>query len=159
VVDTFDGAGRKTAWNNNGILTTYTNDNADRLTGQQLAAAYATFTMDAAGNILVKNQEGSSPISMAYNAANQLVTLLQGATLTTYTFDKNGNKTLDNLNGSSITYQYDPENRLLEYNNPANGISTYTYAGDGLRRTRQDPGGPVTLAVWDDRNYLDERSQ
>jgi YD repeat-containing protein len=158
LVDAYDGAGRKTSWNNNGTITTYSNDNANRLTGQQLVDAFATFAYDPVGNVLVKNQQGSNPISMTYNVANQIVTSLQGASLTTYTFDKDGNKTVDNINGSLTSYSYDPENRLTQYINPVNGTSTYSYDGDGLRRNRQDPGGSVTLTIWDGLNYIQERA-
>jgi hypothetical protein len=41
------------------------NHNADRLTGQQVTGARATFVMDAVGNITVKSQEGASPQTIA----------------------------------------------------------------------------------------------
>lgn len=44
---------------------------ADRLTGQQLAGAFAIYTMDAVDNITVKHKEGSVPMTMTYNAASQ----------------------------------------------------------------------------------------
>ena len=61
IVDTYDAAGRKTKQVRNTTTTTYTYDNADRLTGQRVTGARATFVMDAVGNITVKSQEGASP--------------------------------------------------------------------------------------------------
>ncbi len=66
-MDTYDAAGRKTKQVRNTTTTTYTYDNADRLTGQQVTGARATFVMDAVGNITVKSQEGTSPQTMTYN--------------------------------------------------------------------------------------------
>jgi len=35
-------------------------------------------------------------------------------------------------------------------------VSTYTYSGDGLRRTKQEPGQPLRTMVWDGSDYLGE---
>jgi YD repeat-containing protein len=135
IVDTYDPGGRKTASNKNGAPTTYLYDNANRLIGQQKTGAYATFAYDPAGNILVKWQEGQAPLSMTYDVANRLVTGIQGALMTTFTYDPDGNKTLDNAGGVATGYVYDCENRLKKVTYSDGTISTYSYGGDGLRRT------------------------
>lgn len=48
----------------------------------------------------VKNHEGSDPMSFTYNAFGQIVTMLQGSTTYTYTYDDDGNQTLENRNGA-----------------------------------------------------------
>jgi len=37
-------------------------------------------------------------------------------------------------------------------------VSTYTYDGDGLKRTEQVSGAGVTTLVWDGDEYLQARS-
>ena len=95
----------------NSATTTYTYDNPDRLTGQQVAGGSATFTMDAVGDILVKAQEGSQPMTMSYDAASRLVTILQATSLTTYTYDSNGSMTREESASGTTTYSDDRENR------------------------------------------------
>ena len=59
--------------------------------------------------------------------------------------------------GGVITgYVYDPENRLKKVTYSDGAISTYAYVGDGLRRTRQDPGQAVSTMIWDGSDYLGE---
>lgn len=50
---------------NYAIALFFKNDSADRITGQQVTGARATFVMDAVGNITVKSQEGTSPQTIA----------------------------------------------------------------------------------------------
>ena len=92
---------------------------------------------------------------MSYNAAAELTTSIQGSAVTTYTFDKAGNRTGDNVLGALITRTYDSENRLAKISS-AGGVSTYTYAGTGLRRSKQKAGQPVTTFIWDGSDYLGE---
>jgi hypothetical protein len=79
---------------------------------------------------------------------------------TSFTYDLNGNNTkiIGAPLGSAvaITMGYDKENRLR--NNLENGTSTtYTYSGNGLKRSEVTSGGTMTL-VWDGGEYLQGRS-
>src|SRR5262245_28157251 len=103
-------------------------------------------------------QEGSAPLSMVFDAANRIITLMQGTDLTTMLYDANGNPVEENLAGNRTTYQYDNENRLVGIRFPASAPSTYSYDGDGLRRTLQEAGGALTTVIWDGTDYLQERS-
>jgi YD repeat-containing protein len=89
-------------------------------------------------------------MTMTYDPASRIVTMLQGAAATSYTFDANGNKVLDNLGGVQTGYVFEKENRLTKVTHSDGSISSYTYSGDGLRRTRQEPtdSAPHTI-VWD----------
>jgi len=165
VVDTYNAAGLKIVQSRAGSPTTYVYDNADRLTNQQLAGAFATFTMDAVGNITVKHQEGTNPMTMTYNAGNRLLTMGQGTAVTGYTFDNNGNMTAESL-GPSLTptvttYVYDRENRLSVQIAPDLTRTTMVYDGDSLRRVKLsvDRGTTTrTTYVWDGSDYLQERT-
>ncbi|HRD32464.1 MAG TPA: hypothetical protein PLS15_12335 [Fimbriimonadaceae bacterium] len=56
------------------IALCFKNDSADRLTGQQVTRARATFVMDAVGNITVKSQEGTSPQTIALSSVARPLT-------------------------------------------------------------------------------------
>jgi YD repeat-containing protein len=155
MVDTWDAVGRKTVSLRDTERTTYTYDNADRLVSQTLAGALTSFTMDAVGNVTVKHQQGTNPLTMVYDAANRLMTIQSGGTRTTNAYDSNGNLTSENAAGVRTTYTWDRENRLRNVN--ANGsLSTYTFDGDGLRRSRHEAGGSLTTTIWDGSDYLGE---
>ncbi|MFO0538494.1 MAG: hypothetical protein ACK5ZK_02565, partial [Armatimonadota bacterium] len=142
-MDTYDAAGRKTKQVRNTTTTTYTYDNADRLTGQQVTGARATFVMDAVGNITVKSQEGTSPQTMTYNAAQRLTTMQDGPTRVTFTYDNNGNTTIEQRGSSAIrtVYAYNRRNEMTKVTLPDETSTTMTYDGDGLRRTKQAASG------------------
>jgi len=144
--------------NQDGALTTWSYNNDYRLTDKQTSGGYATFQYDPAGNILMKWQEGSAPMTMAFDAANRITTIQHGGDRTTVLYDATGNQIEENLNGSRTTYQYDNENRLVGIRFPSGAPSTYGYAGDGLRRTAQEAGGPLTSFIWDAREYLMEKT-
>lgn len=52
-------------------------------------------------------------MTMTFDGADRLLTILQGANLTTVSFDANGNQTGENLNGALTTNTFDQENRLI----------------------------------------------
>ena len=120
-------------------------------------SAWATFSYDAVGNILVKAQQGSNPLTFTYNTANRLVTMQQGTTLTTYTYDANGNLTGENAAGTLATYAYDNENRLTHASDLQSVVLDYTYDGDGLRRTLVDAAPDYTTFLWDGDDLLMEK--
>lgn len=153
IIDIWDVVGRKTKQTKDGVVTSYSYDGADRLTGQQVASGYSTFVFDPVGSLLVKSEQGESPLTMTYDAAERLTTSLQGSNLTTYTFDNNGNMTLEELGLVKTTYIYDRENRLSSLN-AGGSTENYTYQGDGMRRTKND--GTLTTFIWNGSDYLGE---
>ena len=162
IVDAYNGAGWKSSHNVNGTVTTYLNDAKGRLVGQQGAGLTATFVYDAIDNTSVKWHQGQAPMTMAYDLASRIVTMLLGSATTTYQFDKNGNMTLEvpiPPNGWT-TYGFDYENRLTGVTPEfelGGAITAYSYAGDsGLRRTREESGPPIHTIVWDGSDYLGE---
>jgi hypothetical protein len=42
----------------------------------------------------------------------------------------------------------------LKLTNPDGTIVSNTYAGDGMRRTTQQPGKAVSTMIWDGSDYL-----
>lgn len=74
------------------------------------------------------------------------------------TYDANGNLTEENAAGSRTSYLYDSENRLATIKFSDATISSYTYNGDGLRRSACEAGGSLITMIWDGDDYLQERS-
>ena len=65
--------------------------------------------------------------------------------------------TLTNPYGGVFVHTYDGANRLTNVRTGANR-STYSYNGDGLRRTRQEQGGALGTMIWDGDDYLMEKT-
>ena len=76
IVDTYDKVGNRTGRNQNGTISTWTYDTSYRLVSQIKSGERATFVYDNAGNTSVKWQEGTSPMSFVYDAANRIVTVV-----------------------------------------------------------------------------------
>jgi hypothetical protein len=60
--------------------------------------------------------------------------------------------------GALLTNVFDNENRLLNTQFSSGAVSTYTYAGTGLRRTSNEKNAGVVTAIWDGDDVLQERS-
>jgi YD repeat-containing protein len=158
VVDTYDPGGRKTVSTRDGVPATYSYDKASRLLGQDKAGQVATFSYDNTDNVLVKWHQGSPPLTQTFDPANRIVTSAFAAATTNYTYNGVGNLTLEDTAGVQTGYVYDGENRLIKLTNPDGSVVTHTYQGDGLRRSKQDPGQKPTTFVWDGSDYLQERN-
>ena len=100
---------------------------------------------------------GTSWETMTYNTGSRLVTSVEGAVVSTYTFDANGNQTAVNAGGSRTTYAYDYENRMRTAIDPGGARSTMAYWADGMRRFLE-VGGTRTTFVWDGSDYLQSRT-
>lgn len=94
---------------------------------------------------------------MTYNRFGQLVTMIFGPALTTFTYDNNGSMTLEHTGAARITMAYTPENRMKLRIEADGARMTSVYDGDGLRRVRANAGG-VTTFIWDGADYLAEQN-
>ena len=95
-------------------------------------------------------------MSMALNSQGFLVTMFDGPTRVTFTYDANGNMLTENRGGIITTYSYGREDRLSVKND--NGTrTTMTYNGDGQRITRQT-GSALTTFIWDGSDYIQEKT-
>ena len=78
-----------------------------------------------------------------FNAANaQLTSVVPSGSITTSSFDANGNLLLENTGGALVSYSWGPENRLLSYESAATS-ETYQYSQDGLRKEKTNSTGTV----------------
>ncbi|RYD79772.1 MAG: hypothetical protein EOP84_12635 [Verrucomicrobiaceae bacterium] len=112
---------------------------------------------DGVGNTTLKHQEGTSPMTMSYDAASRLVTMVQGSSLTTFGYDRNGNTVQEEKDGVVTSHTYDRENRLRTSTPPGMDVvfETNYYDGDGLRRANMNLEGTLTY-IWDGTDYLGE---
>lgn len=87
------------------------------------------------------------------------MTIQDGPTGVTYSYDNNGNTTVENRGGIVTNYTYNKRNKvrvILTVQGSRDSFVTMTYDGDGLRRTKSTDDGLITY-VWDGSDYLQER--
>jgi YD repeat-containing protein len=155
-VDTYDGVSNRTKRVADGVITTWTYDATYQLLTQQRVGANTTLSYDPVGNISLKWEDGSFPMTFTYNTRNQPTTMIQGGVITSYTHNFVGAMTLENVGGARTTYSYSQRNLLNGAVNSDGTRSTYTYRYDKKRRTAQEPGGSVSTMIWDGEDYLGE---
>jgi YD repeat-containing protein len=154
--------------------TTWTYDALGRLTGEKYGGTPAynhTFAYDSVGNRTMWHKGGTGFSEKyhlnTYDKADQLThrTEKDGLPQTdwTYVHDERGNMT-EWGQGAGLplsnptTYAYDLANRMISIIASGGLRSTYTYDGDGLRRSKWEPAGSLTTFVWDGDDVLQERT-
>jgi RHS repeat-associated protein len=143
-----------------GAVVSYSYDPASQLFAEQRSGANAyntTYEYDGVGNRLSKNEGPLHTSNYSYNAANELILLVPPLPdlPTTYSYDANGNLTLEQTDLSQTAYTWDDENRLLRVDYPNGTTETYTYSADGLRQKKVAPSSTV-LYVRNGQNVLQE---
>ena len=121
-----------------GIVSSYTYDNADRLTniahvkGGNTTVASVAYTLDAVGNRTQRvDQQGTH--TYAYDDLHRLTSVTYpGPSTTSYAFDAFGNRTSMTAAGATTTYAYDDADRLTTVTppSPAPAVS-YTWDDNG----------------------------
>ena len=117
-----------------------------------------SYTYDAVGNRLTKTDTLTGETTTStYDAASQLVTSIDNAGTTSYTYDGNGNlTTIEDPSNAITTYTWDQENRRTKVELPSSEVVSSMYDGDGRRIQRVDSVGSKKF-VWDEQNYLAEQ--
>lgn len=154
LVDSYDAVGNRLTRSVNGTISTWTHDDLYRLTGQLKPGQAATYTLDGAGNLRTMWEGGSFPKTFTFNAADRLVTMVEGANLTTYSHTGYGALASEITGTSTTTYSYSGQDHLIGVIDSSAIRSTYTFDGDGLRRTAQNGNVQATTMVWDGSDYL-----
>ncbi len=92
--------------------------------------AAKTYALDASGNLTTLPTGASG----TYNAGSQVTASTLSGTTTSYTYDAAGNRTGENVGGSStVSATYNGANQLTSYSNSLANLSSATYNGLGLR--------------------------
>jgi RHS repeat-associated protein len=128
-------------YNDFGELTAYTATRA----GQSIASA--TYNRDAAGRIIAEAQTSSGATvsrSFDYDSAGRLIRVWQeGAVISEYDYDLNGNRTAHRFIGGVSNATYDGQDRLLTYDDTA-----FTYTAGGELQSAMT-GGETTTFEYD----------
>ena len=93
---------------------------------------------------------------MTQDGSQRLESIQQGVVTTNYSYDSNGNMTVEDVSGTKTTYAYNRENPMQALQAPC-GVSTCAFDSDGLRITKQAASGTIVY-VWDGSDYLGEIS-
>lgn len=142
VTNTYDGVNRLVGETNQEgaiktIATTYGFDAANNRTAKAVATTtgFGTTVVDTA---------------YVYNNLNQLQSAAEGAVVTAFTYDLNGNRVTRVTSGLTDTYAYDYENRLVSLDkDTTGGTGSYAYVYDyRTRRVERTEGGTTTKSVF-----------
>ena len=125
---------------------TYQYDLGNRLISAAYDGTTTTYTYDAVGNRLTRQEGTETAETYTYNYLNQLTRVQQGTAVTTYTYDARGNQMQQVQTGTGVTtttnYGYDLANRLTSTSISNNAViplstsATYAYNAQGQRVTR-----------------------
>ncbi|MBI4510548.1 MAG: hypothetical protein HY698_13020 [Deltaproteobacteria bacterium] len=103
------------------------------------------YSRDAQGRITQKTETvlGEAHVhGYTYDLDGRLTEVTRdGAVVSTYGYDSNGNRIAYSGSGGSLTGVYDDQDRMLQY-----GSALFNYTGNGEIRTRTDETGTTTYA-------------
>jgi len=157
LIDSYDAVGNRMTRSVNGTVATWSYDSLYRLTGQVKPGQVATYTLDGVGNLKTMWEGGSFPKTFTFNAADRLVTMIEGVKVTTYSYTGYGALEIEQTPTGFATHTYSGQDQLVG-SVSGSGLtvsrSTYTFGGDGLRRTAQNGNVQPTTMVWDGADYL-----
>ncbi len=136
----YDDANRMTATtlpSGTGIVSSFSYDNADRLTGishvknGSTTIASVAYTLDDGGNRTQRvDQQGTH--TYAYDDLYRLTSVTYpGPSTTSYTFDAFGNRTSMTDASGTTDYTYDDADRLTEVDPPSASAVAYTWDDNG----------------------------
>jgi RHS repeat-associated protein len=165
----YDAASRLTQTTfGNGTRENRNYDTLNRLTtletkrlGDNVQLSKYVYTLDKVGNrksvTEAQNGQGRS-IGYSYDdlyrlTGESIVDGVNGNRTSTYVYDKVGNRQTKTVNGTTTTYAYDGNDRLL--NEKVSGVITATYNYDNNGSTTQKvENGVTTTYVWNDEKRL-----
>jgi len=106
------------------------------------------FTYDKLGRITqkVENVQGDThTYDYSYDTAGRLEKVKRnGATISVYSYDANGNRLSHTAGGNTVNGSYDDQDRLLSY-----GGNIYTYTANGELKTKTAVSGEQTVYSYD----------
>lgn len=159
---TYSSTGNRTAMSGGGASATYTYDDLGRLIKETDGNAIEKdYTYDTANNrlsfIIKQNGQVKTNTSYDYDNLNRQWHVYENNSTTpttTYSYDANGNRaTQVNINGDTVTYQYNLANKLtqLANNKGSTELSQYTYAYylNGNQANKTDSTGKTNDYVYD----------
>ncbi|WP_432408147.1 RHS repeat protein [Wukongibacter sp. M2B1] len=173
---TYDNLNRlETVSEPDGSQTTYTfDDNGNIATKDMVHPEDYSFTFKQGGQDKVMNGITSHTINYTNDDSNKLTEITEtldntGAVSSPYVgpatitvdldYDENGNLTTTTKGGSADTeissYKYKQMNQMTEYKSPSSVITSYSYDGNGLRKTKTT-GSNTTGFYYSGGNVINE---
>lgn len=141
----YDAVGNRTQMSRNGVVTTYTYDDDDRLLTEKSPSGTVTYDYDADGN-LRSRVAGAQTDSYVYDAEDRLIeaTVQSGANpgVVAYTYDADGMRTSRTAGGVTTTYLQDKsvEHARVLVEQEAGVVTTYTWGNELVAQTRTGTG-------------------
>lgn len=132
-----DAIGNRTNLSVDGIVTNFSYDALNELTGARLGFLKTTWAYDAVGN-RAKQTGPLGTINYTYDPGDRL--LAAGASAYTYDADGNVISISKNAQGLPVAYQFNAANRLVAAQ-VGKTVSTFSYDGDGNRIAQSVPAG------------------
>ena len=158
---TYDDAGNRVSVSeSDGSITTYGYDLDDQLVSEARTGTHPyliSYAYDALGNRTSKVENGVAT-TYVYGAANRLLSEQTGASVTTYAYDALGQCTQQNQDGAVTLYGWNELGQMVSVTAPDGTSESYSYCGDGIRRTATDSSG-TRLFIRDGQNILLEAQQ
>ncbi len=149
---TYDSRGREVQSRQDGFIVNYAYDavgRLERLTDSS-GALIASYTYDSIGRLLRQDDGNGTFTSYAYDAAGQLLHLLNfapGGAVNSrfdYTYDSLGRRTSMTTLDGTTNYGYDNTGRLTSVVLPSGRAMTYGYDAEGNRTTVTDNGATTS---------------
>ena len=126
-----------------------------------LAQRIVAYEYDAAGRVSLESNGNGTTTTYAYDAANQLLHLVNfapdGTTVLSrfdYAYDLNGQRSSMTTLEGTTEYVYDAAGRLIQAELPGGRILTYAYDAAGNRTTTSDNGADTAYTVNNMNQYL-----
>jgi len=142
--------------------TTYTYDNADRLTDTQTPDRSTHYVLDATGNRTHETIRDASNVligdsTLVYNARDQLTTRDDPAANVhvALTYDADGNTQTQTDASGPRTFRYDARDRLMTLEQPNAPPLSFDYQSDGLRIAKRQ-ASQETRYQYDQHSLLAE---
>lgn len=131
IIYVLDNVGNRLSMTDSDGVTTYTYDDLDRITSSVTypsgSPVTASYTYDPMGNRLTMTEDGVVT-SYGYDDADRLTSRTQGATVTNYTWDADGNL----LTKGDQTFTWNAIGKLASWTDGV-AAASYVYNGDGVR--------------------------
>jgi len=129
---------------NSGRSVEYAYDVLGRLIGETITDGVEgdrtiTYTYDAVGNRLERNDSVEGVTAYTYNSRNQLTSSTHDGEVTVYVYDENGNRIEESSDSVSTVYEWDGLDRLIKASITEGGITQtveYEYNHDGIRTAK-----------------------
>jgi Rhs family protein len=140
---TYDNVGNRLTKTQDGITTTYTYDENDRLIQENTPEATITYTYDNNGNTIEKRTP-TETTTYTYDFENRLISATINGQTTTYQYDGDGNRVKKIDGQGTVNYLVDTNNNtgfsqvILETDGTGNIITSYIYGDDLICQTRAE---------------------